>query len=266
MKTVKALESTRNEDRYKDFTKSVKADQNRFEIDESTLPRKRRQSERVDHYFQPSTYHFPKSKEQIFRRIYLEALDNSIQTIKARFYQTDWVVYKIIQEVFLNSLKDEPFQENLDVAMDTFCDALNREELEAQFIILKFYPGEPIIDAKELVKFLQGLTGGQRRLMPQIVMLAKLLFKMPATNAVSERSSFALKRVKTYLRATANEKRLNDLMILHVHKDRTDKIDLVDFVNQFVEWKDNRVHIFGKFTCNDIKPKGEIKSSSTQTS
>ena len=131
---------------------------------------------------------------------------------------------------------------------------------------MKFYPDEPIIDAKELVKFFQGLTAAQRRLMPQVVILAKLLLIVPATNAVSERSFSALKRVKTYLRAIAKEKRLNHLMILHVHQDRTDKIHLVDVANQFVEWKDNRVHIFGKFTCNDIKPKGEIKSSSTQTS
>ena len=115
MKTVKALESTRNEDRYKDFMKAVKADQNRFEIDEPPLLRKRRRSERVDHYFQPSTYHFPESNEQIFHRIYFEVLNNAIQTIKARFDETDWVVYKNIQEVFLNSLKGEPFQENLDV-------------------------------------------------------------------------------------------------------------------------------------------------------
>ena len=115
MKTFKALESTRNEDRYKDFMKAVKADQNRFEIDEPPLLRKRRRSERVDYYFQPSTYHFPESNEQIFHRIYFEVLDNAIQTIKARFDETDWVAYKNIQEVFLNSLKGELFQENLDV-------------------------------------------------------------------------------------------------------------------------------------------------------
>ena len=109
MKTVKALGSTRNEDHDKDFMKAVKANQNRFEIDEPSLQRKRRRSERVDHYFQPSAYHFPESNEQIFHRIYLEALDSAIQTIKARFDQTDWAVYKIIQEVFLNSLKGEPF-------------------------------------------------------------------------------------------------------------------------------------------------------------
>ena len=143
--------------------------------------------------------------------------------------------------MFLNSLKGESFQENLDVVMDTFCDDLNREELEAQLITLKFYPDEPIIEAKELVKFLQGLTAAQRRLILQVVILGKLLFVMPAKNAVSERSFSALKRVKTYLRATTKEKRLNHSMILHVHKDRTDKIDLVDAANQFVEWKDNRV-------------------------
>ena len=102
--------------------------------------------------------------------------------------------------------------------------------------------------------------------MPQVAILAKLLLVMPATNAVRERSFSALKRLKTYLRATTKEKRLNHLIILHAHKDRTDKIDLVDVANQFVEWKDNRAHIFGKFTCNDIKPKGEMKSSSMQTS
>ena len=100
MKTVKALESTRNADRYKDFMKAVKTDQNRFEIDERSLPRKGRQSEHVDDYFQPSTYHFPKSNEQIFRRTYFEALDNAIQTIKTRFDQTDWVVYRNIKDVF----------------------------------------------------------------------------------------------------------------------------------------------------------------------
>ena len=73
---------------------------NRFEIDEPSLPRKRRRSERVDHYFQPSTYHFPESNEQIFRRIYFEAFDNAIQTIKARFDQTDWVVTRTSKRCF----------------------------------------------------------------------------------------------------------------------------------------------------------------------
>ena len=50
---------------------------------------------------------------------------------------------------------------------------------------------------------------------------------MPATNcnAVSERSFSALKQVtETYLRSTTGDSRLNHLIVLHVHKDRTDAL------------------------------------------
>ena len=40
MKTVKTLESTRNEHRYKAFMRAAKTNQNRFEIDEQSLPGK----------------------------------------------------------------------------------------------------------------------------------------------------------------------------------------------------------------------------------
>ena len=60
------------------------------------------------------------------------------------------------------------------------------------------------------------------------------MFVMPATNAVSERSLSALKRVKTYLRSTAGEGSLNHLMLLHVHKELADGIDMVEVANLFV--------------------------------
>ena len=48
-----------------------------------------------------------------------------------------------------------------------------------------------------------------------------------------------LKRVKTYLRSTTGDSRLNHLMMLHVHKDRTDALTLVDVANDFVGKKEN---------------------------
>ena len=78
---------------------------------------------------------------------------------------------------------------------------------------------------------------------------------MPATNAVSERSFSALKRVKTYLRSTTGDSRLNHLMMLHVHKDRTDALTLVDVANDFVGEKENRKQLFSKFSANDIPNK-----------
>ena len=44
-----------------------------------------------------------------------------------------------------------------------------------------------------------------------------------ATNAVSERCFSAMKRVRSYLRATMTDNRLNHLMTIHIHKHLTDE-------------------------------------------
>ena len=49
---------------------------------------------------------------------------------------------------------------------------------------------------------------------------------MPATNAVSKRSFSSLKRIKTYLRSTTTNNRLNRLLILHIHKLLSDRLEL----------------------------------------
>ena len=55
----------------------------------------------------------------------------------------------------------------------------------------------------------------------------KLLLVVPATNAVSERSGSALRRHKTCLRTlTTPQERWNHSMILHVHTEMTDKLDI----------------------------------------
>ena len=67
---------------------------------------------------------------------------------------------------------------------------------------------------------------------------------MPATNAVSERSFSALRRIKTYLRSTMTQHRLNYLMTLHIHRDLTDKIDLIATANEFICEHDHRELLF----------------------
>ena len=169
-----------------------------------------------------------------------DALDYAVKSIESRFEQTDWIVFRNIQELFLQSLQGKPYKEELDAVMAVYGDDFNKDLLVAQLEELKLYPENSIDNAHELVKFLQQLTTTQKLFMSQVVVLAKLLLVMPATNAVSERSFSALKRVKTYLRGLMKDKRLNNLMILHIHKEKTDAMDLVEVANKFVEWKDKR--------------------------
>ena len=58
----------------------------------------------------------------------------------------------------------------------------------------------------------------------QILVLIRLILVMPATNATSERSISAFHRVKTYLQTTMTQERLNHLMVLHVHRVKTDAL------------------------------------------
>lgn len=69
---------------------------------------------------------------------------------------------------------------------------------------------------------------------------------MPATNATLERSFSALRGVKTFLRSTMSQQRLNNLMLLHVHvhKDVTDTLELKDIANEFIGDSEHRLKIF----------------------
>ena len=83
----------------------------------------------------------------------------------------------------------------------------------------------------DLVEYFSNLSQSQAALIDHVCNLMRLILVMPATNATSERSFSALRRVKRYLRSTMLQERLNYLMLLHVHKDRTDMLCLKSAVN-----------------------------------
>lgn len=80
----------------------------------------------------------------------------------------------------------------------------------------------------------------------------QLILVLPATNATSERSFSAMRRVKYYLRSTMGQERLNHLMVLHVHKSETDSLDLIQIANTFVSRNDHREQVFGTFSGQDL--------------
>ena len=49
-----------------------------------------------------------------------------------------------------------------------------------------------------------------------------------------------MRRIKTYLRSTMLQERLNAVMVLHVHKQLTDDLDLKVISNNFVSKVDQR--------------------------
>ena len=68
---------------------------------------------------------------------------------------------------------------------------------------------------------------------------------MPATNAQSERSFSAVRRLNTYLRSSMTQQRLNHLMLLHIHKCHTNNLDLSGVVNDFIDGNEHMKNSLG---------------------
>ena len=60
----------------------------------------------------------------------------------------------------------------------------------------------------------------------QVHKLLQIYLTIPMTTATAERTFSTLRRLKNYLRTTMTQKRLNHVVLLHTHKQRTDVIDL----------------------------------------
>ena len=56
--------------------------------------------------------------------------------------------------------------------------------------------------------------------------------------------------VKTYLRSTMENNRLHALMLVHVHNNILNNINLADVANQFVDRKDNHKQTFRHLSQN----------------
>ena len=79
----------------------------------------------------------------------------------------------------------------------------------------------------------------------EVYSLGVIYMTVPMTSATAERSFSTMRRIKTYLRQTMSQQRLNHCMLLHIHKDRTDRINMHDVLTSFVEANDDRVRYFG---------------------
>ena len=76
--------------------------------------------------------------------------------------------------------------------------------------------------------------------------LVKLLLVCPASSAQAEHSFSALRRLKTWLRSSMTEVRLNSVAVCHTHQQMLDSMDLNLLCSDFVARSDLRMSLFGR--------------------
>ena len=223
---------------------------NRMAVDvdicDPVLPRNRKVPQRFEEGSASPEFHsIPKD---IYRQVYYEALDLLVQAIDDRFDQPGYKIYCCLEALIFKAVKREAFSEELEAVLDVYGSDISASNLRAQLEVLGSYVesgrGMDIADVK---KHLQQMTSAEKTLLSEVTLVMKLILVMPATNVTSKRSFSAMRRLKSYLRSTMTQERLNHLMMLHVHKDLTDSLVLTDVANEFVSKSDCRLQVFGKF-------------------
>ncbi len=189
--------------------------------------------------------------ESHYRQIYFEALDNAVQAIKDRFNQPGYAVYQNLEQLILKASTGMSYEDELQFVCDFYKDDLTKIQLEAQLPLLRqLVKGAQESSAREVSirevgRVLRELSTAEKGALSCIWRVMQLVMVMPATNATSERSFSALRRIKTYLRTNMTQQRLNHLMMLHVHKTSTDSLDLMQVAREFVAGREGRLRVFG---------------------
>lgn len=75
---------------------------------------------------------------------------------------------------------------------------------------------------------------------PNVECLIRLFLTLPITNSTGERSFSALKRVKNYLRSSMCQEKVSDLGLLFIEKDKLQKLDFDDVIQQFATEKSRK--------------------------
>ena len=181
--TLDVLKSLRDEDHFKSFFARVIRDQNRYEVDDPTLPRKRTVPQR--YRIGTTSGDFHSDAESYYRQIYYEALDYVVQAVTDRFDQPGYRVYQSLQELVHAKVKP-----TMSIWRQRLQDDLSKLELEAQLPLLKPLC-EDIVEEKgsnfsvcDAVSILSKLSAAERAAFSGVWCVIKLLLvlRMPRQN------------------------------------------------------------------------------------
>ena len=144
----------------------------------------------------------PENVEEEYQRQYYAALNSVITCIKERFEQKDYEMYATLEQLLIKAILGQSFEEELQKVIGFYHDDFNDDKLRVQLRTLSvvIVQGEGSVntfhDKRILVKQLKKPI---RNVISEVVKMNKLVNVMPATNAVSESSFNAMRRLGLFL-------------------------------------------------------------------
>ena len=168
-------------------------------------------------------YHSPTIQEH-YHQQYFEAIDLAVSSIQDRFDQPGYAIYQNLEALLLKAAnkKDYMCSAELKEVINFYGNDFNESKLSTQLQIFgtNFTESQrnKTVTLNEALTFLQSLSEGRRAFFKQVCFLGRLILVMPATNlnAAGERSFSTMRRIKSDLKSTMGQARLNQLMVLNI--------------------------------------------------
>jgi hypothetical protein len=247
----------REETNFDQFWTKVTSEAASLSLEKPTLPRVHRPPRRLDSGDAPHMFASPKER---FRQVYFQAIDACVAAIDKRFKSVAYRLAHDIEEQLVNAANKKSF--DITHIVEHFTDDLDSNQLHRHLLdigdIINYIPTKtdeermmPIIQRKPatisdlILLFNDNPTWST--IFPQVKRLISLFLCIPVTTCTAERSFSSLRRLKTFLRSTMTQQRLNHLTLLHVHKDITDNLDLKNICNDFISANEHRRNAFAVF-------------------
>ncbi|XP_054283575.1 zinc finger MYM-type protein 1-like [Macrosteles quadrilineatus] len=244
------LTKLRTDEKFNELWEKVKKRGADMDLLPVTLPRVRAPPKRLEQKSDaspPVTFSGP---ETYLRKQYFDVLDNLKSDIDYRFQHPGVKIYKDIETVLMKAVNGKT--EEVKIEVDNICDHfktdLDKKKLTSQLNSLQDLPKKKEVKSvRDLVVTLNSEPQENKRFLSEVVKVVKLLLVLPASAATAERTFSCLRRLKTWLRSTMTQKRLNHLAILSVHRDIAKSIDDKHIARMFVNRVESRCAVFGNF-------------------
>lgn len=219
------------------WSKSVQAVVD-LKLNEPKIARQRKVPKRLDPG-SSENYKF-RTPEDFFRKSYFEVFDQLLMSLKSRFNNESAQFFKSLERFTLGQSDD------IDKIVQFYVNDFDRERLLSDrdmFLQLMKRQNESAKSLGGIVDFLQKFEW-IRGLIPEFVRFVRLVVVIPGSSCSNERSFSVLRRLKSYMRSTMLQDRLNSIAILHIYRDMTDKIDLQKLLNEFILKNAKRSAVF----------------------
>ena len=246
------LEKQRTDDSFNAFYQKAVVD-SRDLTEPPCLALARRPPRKIDDGSSPHVFETPK---EYYRKTYYEVIDIIVQELSRRFDQVSLRLVMQIESTLLMAANNKgPETITVDEMILTFYKHdFDEGKLLRQIKMLPDFVQEmkkntqlkAITTVRSLAEILKSSTLAMG-MFSEVVKVLKIFLTIPVTTATAERSFSGLRRLKTYLRSTMTQERLNNVMLLHCHKERSDCIDLVEIAKDFTSANDHRISFFGTY-------------------